>query len=111
MGATVPNPRRRPCRVLLILAFLEHQPSHTAGFSQSLPELVDTAEYPEVPVCMEPGDVALHHGETVHHSGPNTTDRPRHMLSYTFRNALARQNPERAKVYRERTQALYGKPI
>lgn len=90
---------------------LEHQPSNTAGFSQALPEPVDTAKYPEVPICMEPGDVALHHGQTVHHSGPNTTDRSRRMLSFTFRNANAKQDPERVKVYRERTKALYGKSI
>ena len=85
-----------------------HQPSGVVGFSQTLVEPVATDRYPDVAVCMEPGDLCLHHTDTVHRSGPNRTSRPRRMISLVFHSDLARHNKEKwAWVCNER-ERLYA---
>ena len=80
-----------------------HRPSGVAGFSQMLADPLDPELFPEVAVRMEPGDLCLHHTNTVHRSGPNGTDRPRRMVSLIYHSDLIRRNEEAcARIAQER---------
>ncbi|MCC7519947.1 MAG: phytanoyl-CoA dioxygenase family protein [Verrucomicrobiae bacterium] len=74
------------------LGLLPHRASGVMGFSQTLMTPVDAALYPEVPLCMKPGDISLHHTNTIHRSGPNTTDRSRRQLGLIYRSARAKRD-------------------
>ncbi|HEX9899759.1 MAG TPA: phytanoyl-CoA dioxygenase family protein [Candidatus Methylomirabilis sp.] len=89
------------------LGVLPHQASGVAGFSQTLQSPVDTEAHPEVEIRMRPGDLALHHCDTVHRSGPNRTDRSRRMLSFVFRSSLAQPDPKHSRAVAEEVQRLH----
>ena len=74
------------------VGLLPHRPSGVMGFSQCLIDGVDTDVYSEVEICMAPGDVAIHHINTIHHSGSNRTDRARRQLGISFNSLLAKQD-------------------
>ena len=76
------------------LGLLPHRPSGLMGFSQTLIDPVDTAKFPGVELCMEPGDLCLHSVDTVHRSGPNRTDRSRRQMAISCHSSHARQNDE-----------------
>ena len=55
---------------------LPHCASGVMGFSQTLIEPVSVDDYPEVQLCMQPGDICLHHTNTIHYSGANNSPQP-----------------------------------
>jgi len=52
---------------------------------------------------MAPGDLALHHGNTIHKSNANLSDHSRRRISMTYKSSLAIQDEVAfARVTRER---------
>ena len=87
---------------------LAHKPSSIEGFSQVLAEPLDIDAYPEVMICMDPGDVAVHHTNTIHRSGANTSDRPRRMLSVSYTSTVARHDEHKFQDVQAERQRFYG---
>lgn len=71
------------------LGILPHKPSGVMGFSQMLADPLDTTRYEEVEIHMNPGDVCVHAINTVHRSGPNLTNQPRHQLGICAHSSRA----------------------
>lgn len=88
------------------LGLLLHRPSGVIGFSQTMIEPVSTELYPEVPMLLEPGDLLLHHTNTVHRSGPNTSPRSRGMLAMEWASSKAARNTEKYEQYRAQLRKL-----
>jgi phytanoyl-CoA hydroxylase len=89
------------------LGLLPHRPSGVMGFSQTLINPVDTAEHPEVQLCMEPGDICLHHTNTIHRSGPNTTDKSRRQLGLIYRSSRAKRDEVGWAKYQAEVKKLH----
>ena len=90
------------------LGILPHQPSQVLGFSQVLIEPPDKTRYPDVKICLEPGDICLHATNTVHHSGPNRTDRSRRQLAIECRATRVRQNEQMLADRRKVVERLHN---
>lgn len=78
---------------------LPHVPSGVKGNSFALadaPELDWDAAFIG---AVSPGDVLIHHGQTVHRSGPNTSGRPRTSLAIVYRGAHTRTDQRLKKAY------------
>jgi len=69
-----------------------HRASGVMGFSQTLVEPLDLKQYPEVELCMKPGDICLHHTNVVHRSGANTTAKSRRQLGIQYLSSLAQRD-------------------
>jgi ectoine hydroxylase-related dioxygenase (phytanoyl-CoA dioxygenase family) len=91
------------------LGLLPHRPSGVPGFSQMLIDVPDTKAYPEVQICMKPGDVTLHHINVIHRSDANPSDRSRGQLGITYTNSLAAQDEEAQKKYRAEVERINQK--
>jgi phytanoyl-CoA hydroxylase len=78
------------------------------GFSQTLVEPLDPIAYPEVPCRMEPGDLTLHHTNTVHRSDGNPSPRPRRMVSLIYRSSLAVRNETQYAAVEHARKTLHG---
>lgn len=72
------------------LGRLPHRASGVMGFSQMLIEPVSVEDYPAVQLCMQPGDICLHHTNTIHFSGANNSPRSRRQLAIGYRSARAK---------------------
>jgi len=88
------------------LGLLPHRQSGVQGFSRCLIEPVDPARYSIVQLCMKPGDLALHHINTIHGSGANTTDRSRRQLGVGYCSSLAVRDLEAQAKYKEALKAM-----
>lgn len=75
------------------------KPSGVAGNSTGM------ASEPETPLdeqfrgILDAGDVLIHHCQTIHHSAPNRSDRPRLGLLFVFRGAHTRNDPQLQAAY------------
>ncbi len=87
---------------------LPHRPSGVIGFSQTLLEPLDPISYPEVRVCMRPGDVCLHHANVIHYSGPNKTARSRRQLGIGYRTSRAKRDEAAWAKYQAELNELYA---
>jgi len=74
------------------LGLLPHRPSGVMGFSQTLVSPVEAQKFPEVQLCMKPGDICLHHTNAIHRSGPNTTTKSRRQLAIGYRSSRAKRD-------------------
>jgi ectoine hydroxylase-related dioxygenase (phytanoyl-CoA dioxygenase family) len=74
------------------LGLLPHRPSGVMGFSQTLINPVSTSDYPEVQLCMKPGDICLHHTNVIHRSGANATSKSRRQLAIGYRSSRAKRD-------------------
>ena len=84
------------------LGLLPHRPSGVMGFSQTLIDPIDETKYPAVQICMHPGDISLHHTNTIHSSGANTTPCSRRQLGLVYRSTRAvRDEAARARYQAE----------
>lgn len=90
------------------LGLLPHRPSGVLGFSQTLIDPVDTKQYPEVQLCMKPGDICLHNTNTIHRSGPNTTDKSRRQLGLIYRSSRAKRDEVGWAKYQESLKKLHA---
>ena len=62
-------------------------------------DAVSSKDYPEVAMLLDPGDLLLHHTDTVHRSGPNTSPHPRRMLAMEWSSSQAVRNTEKYERY------------
>lgn len=92
-----------------LLGVLPHRPSDVLGFSQVLDQVPDPTRYPDVEICLEPGDICIHATNTVHHSGPNRTDHPRRQLAVECSSTRVRQNQSLLAERREAVARLHRK--
>jgi phytanoyl-CoA hydroxylase len=94
------------------LGLMAHEASGVLGFSQKLSAPVDTKTYPEVPCFMKPGDLTLHHTDTVHRSEGNKSDKHRRMLSLIYKSEKAVRNETLyAKVEADRARLYAAKGV
>lgn len=68
-------------------SILPHQPSGVFGASRGLVSDPDTDEYPPVALTLKPGDVSLHHVNTIHRTGPNHTSKHRRNLGFAYHSS------------------------
>jgi ectoine hydroxylase-related dioxygenase (phytanoyl-CoA dioxygenase family) len=87
---------------------LRHRASGVMGFSQTLLEPLSEKEYPSVQLCMNPGDICLHHTNTVHFSGPNNTDKSRRQLGIGYRTSRARLDEQAWTDYQSELAKLHA---
>ena len=58
-------------------------------------------------VRMKPGDICLHHTNTIHRSGPNTTAKSRRQLALGFRSSLAKRDEAGWARYQAQLKQLH----
>lgn len=87
---------------------LPHHPSGVMGFSQTLMTPLDLKLYPEAPLCMQPGDLCLHHTNTIHYSGPNKTNRSRRQLGIGYRTTRAQRDEAAWADYQSELTKLHA---
>ena len=85
-----------------------HTPTEVKGFSQSLAGPADEQRFAPIQMCMGVGDVLFHHGDVIHYSGANKTERSRRILSFTYNSSVARQNEKKLQLYRQHYEEMYG---
>ena len=84
-----------------------HVSSHVLGFSQSLKDWDGTnVQQREVPAALSlaPGDVIVHHCNTIHRAEPNDSSdppRPRRAVAAVYAGASAVQDPVALREYLE----------
>ena len=66
---------------------LPHQPSGVFGASRSLVTTPAAAEYPTIIASLRPGDILLHHVNTIHRTGPNQTPQHRRNLGFAYHSS------------------------
>ena len=71
---------------------------------QVLEELPPEDRYPEEPLALSPGDISLHHVNTLHHSGANGSDCDRRQFAVGYRSSLAVKHVERQARYQQELQ-------
>ena len=91
---------------------LPHQPTGVLGASRSLVSMPKAAEYAEVTLSLQPGDVSLHHVNVIHHTGPNRTANHRRLLGFSYHSSrslcdeVARSQYERdLKIFLHKSQS------
>ncbi len=89
-------------------ALLRHRPSGVMGFSKTIDEPFDTRRFPEVSICMKPGDVSIHHIQTVHRSEANRSDRSRRQLAFVYQSKLAKQDPDEVARHTQLLKAMHA---
>ena len=115
MVATIAVDRSTPDNGVLIChrgshrsGLLPHRSSGVLGFSRCLTKPVDEATCPAVELCMDPGDVALHSVNTIHHSGPNRTNRSRRQVGIGYISSRARRDERAWAQYQEDLERLHA---
>jgi phytanoyl-CoA hydroxylase len=88
-----------------------HHPSGVMGFSMTLDDPVDTSAYPEGHLCLQPGDIALHHIAVIHRSEANRSDRSRRQLAIGYRSSLAKKNEEAVARHQRMLAELHAKHV
>lgn len=68
-------------------SILPHQPSGVFGASRGLVSDPSTDESPPVTLTLKPGDVSLHHVNTIHRTGPNHTSKHRRNLGFAYHSS------------------------
>jgi phytanoyl-CoA hydroxylase len=72
-----------------------HARSQVLGFSQGITDYGPEDEAHEVQVHLQPGDVAVHHGNTIHRAEPNTSaTRHRRAFAMVFKGVSCRRDEE-----------------
>lgn len=66
-----------------------HQPSGVLGASRGLVDPPAADEYAEEVLTLNPGDISLHHVNTIHRTGPNRTPHQRRNLGFSYHSSLA----------------------
>lgn len=77
-----------------------HGRSGILGFSQGITDYGPTDQGREVKVCLQPGDVVAHHGETIHRADANRSQtRYRRAFAMVFKGISCRRNEEAFQRY------------
>jgi phytanoyl-CoA hydroxylase len=90
------------------LGVLPHRQSGVMGFSRTLIDPVDEQIYPRVSLCMQPGDVAIHHINTIHLSERNTSSNHRRQLGMAYRSSRAQRDEEGYQRYLSDLERLHN---
>jgi ectoine hydroxylase-related dioxygenase (phytanoyl-CoA dioxygenase family) len=80
---------------------LPTKPSHVRGNSIGLAEPVSVPLSDQFCGLLDPGDATIHHCNTIHYSGPNTTDQSRLGLLLVYRGEHTQIDPELKFAYDE----------
>lgn len=83
-----------------------HRPSGVLGASRGLVHAPDTVRFPPVVMALEPGDVSLHHVNTIHRTGPNRTPHHRRNLGLAYHSSQSVRDDAAAAAY-ERDLATF----
>ena len=84
------------------LGLRTHDATAVLGFSQGITDYGPEDESREVAVELKPGDLAVHHGETIHRADRNSsTDRNRRAFAVVFRGISCRLDEEACQRYLE----------
>jgi phytanoyl-CoA hydroxylase len=71
-----------------------HQRTKTLGFSQGISDYGDDDRAHEQPILLQPGDVTIHHGNTIHRADANrSATRQRRSFALVVRGVSARRDP------------------
>ncbi len=85
-----------------------HGRSNILGFSQGITDFGPEDEAREVAVCLAPGDVAVHHGETIHRAEPNrSATRHRRAFAMVFKGTSCRRDEEAFARYQAALKAQH----
>jgi phytanoyl-CoA hydroxylase len=82
---------------------LPHEPSGILGFSQRLSDLTPIGTC----INLNPGDVCIHHANTIHFSAPNNSDRDRRQFAIVYRTERAKRNEKAWARYQAQLHALH----
>lgn len=75
------------------LGIREHNRTKTLGFSQGISDYADADREREVPILMQPGDVTIHHGNTIHRANANRSAvRHRRSFAMVFKGISCRRD-------------------
>lgn len=75
------------------LGIRPHHRTQTLGFSQGVADYTDADRAREVVIRAQPGDVLIHHGDTIHRADANrSTTRQRRSFGMVLQGASARRN-------------------
>jgi phytanoyl-CoA hydroxylase len=88
---------------------LPHHYSGVMGFSMTLDDPIDTEQFPEEHLCLQPGDIAIHHIAVIHRSEPNRSDDSRRQLAIGYRSSLAKKNQEAAARHKRMLDELHAR--
>jgi phytanoyl-CoA hydroxylase len=66
-----------------------HQPSGVFGASRGLVNTPTADEYTEEVLTLNPGDISLHHVNTIHRTGPNQTPNQRRNLGFSYHSSFS----------------------
>ncbi len=75
--------------------------SRVRGNSIGLAEPPDVPKDEQLCATLEPGDMVIHHCQTIHHSEPNRTEHSRLGLLLVFRGAHTQTDPRLRSTYEE----------
>jgi len=81
------------------LGMLPTKPSGTAGNSIGLAQPPEVPKHEQLCCTLEPGDMAIHHCQTIHHSDPNRSESPRLGLLMVFRGSHTESDDALSKDY------------
>jgi ectoine hydroxylase-related dioxygenase (phytanoyl-CoA dioxygenase family) len=93
------------------LGLLPHVQSGIPGFSRQLAEPLDSETYPEAALCMQPGDLAFHHIDSVHYSGANRSPHGRRQLGTLWFSSRAKQDEKAAAKYKQGLNELHASKL
>lgn len=85
-----------------------HTRTTTLGFSQGISDYDDTDRALEVPIPAQPGDVLIHHGNTIHRADANqSTSRHRRSFGMVFKAQSCVRDEEAFRKYYDASQSQH----
>lgn len=86
----------------------EHAISGTLGFSLGVVGYGPDAVAREVPTCMAPGDIIVHHSLTIHRADGNRSQRRRWGLGCEYRGKHVKEDAARRQAHVERMKQVWA---
>ena len=85
-----------------------HNRTRTLGFSQGISDYDETDRTREIPVPANPGDVLIHHGNTIHRADANrSTTRHRRSFGMVFQGVSSVRDEQAFQRYTESSKAQH----
>jgi phytanoyl-CoA hydroxylase len=85
-----------------------HARSNILGFSQGITDFGPADRAAEVPICLQPGAVVAHHGETIHRADPNrSATRHRRAFAMVFQGISCRREEAAFARYKAALQTQH----
>jgi len=79
-----------------------HNPTAVLGFSQGVSDYGPADQQHEHTVCLQPGDLVAHHGETIHRADANqSADRQRRAFAIVFRGVSCQRDAAAYQRYQK----------